>query len=93
METHEAVVLSAVVSVPDPLYDEVGWAYVVPAPGRQISEKEAADWCKRQLANYKVPKRFIVCAELPLLPVGKVDKVKLKSQAQAQALQRSAATA
>lgn len=87
LETHEAVVLSAVVSVPDPLYDEVGWAYIVPAPGRQISEKEAADWCKSQLANYKVPKRFIVCAELPLLPVGKVDKVALKAQAR----ERSAA--
>lgn len=89
LETHEAVVLSAVVSVPDPLYDEVGWAYIVPAPGRHISEKEAADWCKSQLANYKVPKRFIICDELPLLPVGKVDKVKLRAQAR----ERSTATA
>lgn len=89
LETHGAVVLSAVVSVPDPLYDEVGWAYIVPAPGRQLSEKEASDWCKSQLANYKVPKRFIICADLPLLPVGKVDKVKLKAQAR----ERSAATA
>lgn len=81
LETHEAVVLSAVVSVPDPLYDEVGWAFIVPAPGRQLTEKEASEWCKSQLANYKVPKRFIICSDLPLLPVGKVDKVKLKAQA------------
>ncbi|MDO8771951.1 MAG: class I adenylate-forming enzyme family protein [Burkholderiaceae bacterium] len=89
LETHEAVVLSAVVSVPDPLYDEVGWAFIVPAPGRQLTEKEASDWCKSQLANYKVPKRFIICTDLPLLPVGKVDKVKLKAQAR----ERSAAPA
>lgn len=81
LETLDAVVLSAVVSVPDPLFDEVGWAYVVPSPGRSLSEKDLAEWCKSQLANYKVPKRFFVCSELPLLPVGKVDKVKLKAQA------------
>lgn len=84
LETHEAVVLSAVVSVPDALFDEVGWAYLVPTPGKQLSEKQAQEWCKSQLANYKVPKRFIICDELPLLPIGKVDKVKLKQQAVAE---------
>ncbi|WP_421956476.1 class I adenylate-forming enzyme family protein [Polaromonas sp.] len=78
IETLDAVVLSAVVSVPDPLFDEVGWAYVVIAAGRQITETELSSWCKSQLANYKVPKRFILKTELPLLPVGKVDKVTLK---------------
>ena len=30
--------------------------------------------CRARLANYKVPKRFIVVDALPLLPIGKVDK-------------------
>lgn len=81
LETHESVVLSAVVSVPDPLFDEVGWAYVVPAPGLALTEGEIAAWCRAQLANYKVPKRFFICSELPLLPIGKVDKVLLRTQA------------
>ena len=34
-----------------------------------------------RLAGYKLPKVVVVLDELPLLPVGKVDKVSLKSLA------------
>ena len=85
LEGHESIRLSAVVGVPVALFDEVGWAYVVPADVGRFSEQVLRDWCKQQLANYKMPKRFIVCTELPLLPVGKVDKVALRKQAQADA--------
>lgn len=81
LESHEAVLLSAVVAVPDPLFDEVGWAYLILAPDKQMTQAQAQDWCKSHLANYKIPKRFIFCHELPLLPIGKVDKVRLKQQA------------
>lgn len=84
IERLDAIRLSAVIGVPDPMYDEVGWAYVVPRPGTQVDEAMLHEWCRSQLANYKVPKRFIVCDELPLLPIGKVDKVKLKADALAQ---------
>jgi acyl-CoA synthetase (AMP-forming)/AMP-acid ligase II len=83
IERLETVRLSAVVGVPDPLYDEVGWAYVVPTPGARIDELELKAWLRNQLANYKVPKRVFVCDDLPLLPIGKVDKVMLKAQATA----------
>ncbi len=83
IEEHPAVALAAVVGVPDPLYNEVGWAYVVPASGQTVDEVQLKDWCRERLANYKVPKRFILRAELPLLPVGKVDKVGLRNEARA----------
>ena len=35
-------------------------------------------WCKERLAGYKVPKSFSVRDELPLLPIGKVDKQALR---------------
>ncbi len=85
IESHDSIRLSAVVGVPDPLFDEVGWAYVIPADANQFSEQILRDWCKNELASYKIPKRFIVCTELPLLPVGKVDKVALRKQAQSDA--------
>ncbi|KAI3610276.1 Long-chain-fatty-acid--CoA ligase (plasmid) [Cupriavidus necator H850] len=84
LESRASVALAAVVGVPDPLFDEVGWAYVVPASADAFSETDLRDWCRKELAAYKIPKRFIVCAELPLLPVGKVDKVCLRTQAKAQ---------
>ena len=35
---------------------------------------------RERLANYKVPKEIIVLDELPLLPIGKVDKKALKAR-------------
>lgn len=79
IETHPAVALAAVVAVPDPLWDEVGVAYVVPRGTISAAELEAH--CRAHLANYKVPKRIVVTQELPLLPIGKVDKRALKERA------------
>ena len=90
LESHPSVAIAAVVGVPDPLFDEVGWAYVVPNSAGAFSEVDCRDWCSKELAGYKIPKRFILCTELPLLPIGKVDKVGLRKQATAQALEATA---
>lgn len=90
LESHSSVAIAAVVGVPDPLFDEVGWAYVVPTSAGACSQVDWRDWCGKELAAYKIPKRFIVCTELPLLPIGKVDKVSLRKQATAQALEATA---
>jgi non-ribosomal peptide synthetase component E (peptide arylation enzyme) len=34
---------------------------------------------KERLANYKVPKEIVALDELPMLPIGKVDRKALKS--------------
>lgn len=80
LEQHPDVALAAVIGVPDPLFQEVGHAYVIPTRGvaHDGLAERLADWCRERLANYKRPKRIAVSAELPLLPVGKVDKVALK---------------
>lgn len=80
LEQHPDVALAAVIGVPDPLFQEVGHAYVIPGHGvaHDGLAERLADWCRERLANYKRPKRIAVSAELPLLPVGKVDKVALK---------------
>lgn len=85
LEQLSSVHIAAVVAVPDPAFDEVGWAYVIPKPGEQMDEKKLLLWCREQLANYKIPKRFILASDLPLLPVGKVDKVALREQARREA--------
>lgn len=86
LERHPEVRLAAVVGVPDPLFDEVGWAYVVPAAPGVLTEDALRQWCRADLAGYKVPKRFVLCDTLPLLPVGKVDKVRMRQAATAEAL-------
>lgn len=76
LEAHPAVRLAAVIGVPDPVYAEVGHAFVM-AEG--VSEAELRDHCRGRLANYKVPKRFTIAADLPLLPIGKIDKRALRA--------------
>jgi acyl-CoA synthetase (AMP-forming)/AMP-acid ligase II len=81
LEDHPAVTLVAVVSKPDPLWQEVGVAYLV--ADSELDPALLAEHCRARLANYKVPKLFIIESSLPLLPIGKVDKVELKRRAAA----------
>jgi len=78
LEQLPAVAMAAVIGVPDDLYQEVGHAYLLLEPDIEISEQALAEYCKQQLANYKIPKRFILQSDLPMLPVGKIDKSALK---------------
>ncbi len=81
LEEHPAVSAAAVVAMPDPVWQEVGWAFVIAAP--QASEADIAGFARTKLANFKVPKRFILSVELPLLPIGKIDKRALQEAARA----------
>lgn len=79
IESHPAVSLAAVVGIADPLWQEVGVAFVQ-ARG-PITAAELQGWCRSRLANYKLPKRFVLLSALPLLPIGKIDKVELRRRA------------
>lgn len=81
LEELESVELSAVISVPDQLYGEVGWAYVIPVSGSSLDCETLRAWCQQRMANYKIPKRFLVVDQIPMLPIGKADKVRLKAEA------------
>lgn len=78
LESHPSIAMAAVVSVPDRLYWEVGHAFVMARQNLVANEDELKAYCRERLANYKVPKRFVVLNELPMLPVGKIDKQALK---------------
>ena len=83
LEEHPSVALAAVVGVPDPEYQEVGLAWLMRKPGAAaLPDQVIRDWCRERLANYKIPKRFEWPDELPMLPVGKVDKLQLKRNSQ-----------
>jgi acyl-CoA synthetase (AMP-forming)/AMP-acid ligase II len=83
IESLPGVELCAVVSVPDPLWSEVGVAYVQADPAR-VTAQRLAEQCAGQLARYKLPKRFVVRPALPLLSIGKVDKQRLRGESSVQ---------
>jgi acyl-CoA synthetase (AMP-forming)/AMP-acid ligase II len=71
---HRALAAAAVVGAPDPVLGEVGVAFVVAAPGVTPTLEELRAWCSARLADYKAPDRLRLVDELPLTPMGKVDK-------------------
>ncbi len=80
LESHPGVLFAAVIGVPDPLFQEVGWAFIMRQPGTEATEKELQELCKNHLVNFKVPKKFFLRSSLPLLATGKVNKVALKQE-------------
>jgi acyl-CoA synthetase (AMP-forming)/AMP-acid ligase II len=79
--SHPEVAAVAVVEIPDPLWQEVGVAYVVRKEGVALNEEALRSYARHRLANYKVPKRFVLVDALPQLPNGKFDKLALRAQA------------
>jgi acyl-CoA synthetase (AMP-forming)/AMP-acid ligase II len=79
LEEHPAIEAAAIIAMPDPQWDEVGWAFLMASA--DVTEAELSAYVRTRLANYKMPKRLIIRPELPLLPIGKIDKRQLKEAA------------
>jgi acyl-CoA synthetase (AMP-forming)/AMP-acid ligase II len=79
LENHPQVDSAVVVSAPDATWQEVGIAFVV--VNSAVEPNDIISWCRDNLANYKIPKRLFIVDEFPLLPIGKVDRNKLKEAA------------
>jgi len=79
--SHPAVHAAFVTGVPDAVHDEVLAAVIVRKPGATLSANELADFCRKTLAAYKVPRliRFVAESELPLTTTGKLQKNRLAS--------------
>jgi len=45
---------------------------------REISEQDIIDYCRKRLANYKVPRRIIFVDDFPRTATGKISKKELK---------------
>ena len=71
---------SAVIGVPHPDFGEVGVAVVIAKPGAKLDGDHIVSALKAQLANFKIPKRCFVVAELPRNTMGKVQKNLLREQ-------------
>jgi HIP---CoA ligase len=77
----DGVAESVVIGVPDGALGEVGTAYIVPRPGRELSTSDVLDFCRSRLAGYKVPRRVEFRGELPRNALGKPLKRILREEA------------
>ena len=69
---HPKVLECAVIGVPDEYRGETVKAFIVLKPGEVATEQEIIEFCKKNLAAYKVPKLVEFVEELPKSAVGKV---------------------
>jgi len=77
---HPKVMMVAGIGVPDPMMGEVGRYYIVAKPGSDLSAAEVTQFCREQLADYKVPRQIVLRDELPLTPAGKIHKAALRNE-------------
>ena len=75
--TNEKIKEAAVIGVDDEKWGEVGKAYIVLKDDKISNEKEIIDYCKGNLAKYKIPKYVEFLSELPKTEAGKINKKKL----------------
>ncbi len=76
---HPAVLLAAVVAMPDAKWGEVPCAFIELKPGAAADAAEMIAFCRGMLAGFKVPKR-IVFETLPKTATGKIQKFELRRQ-------------
>jgi fatty-acyl-CoA synthase len=73
-----------VVGVPDPRYGEELCACVVLRAGMQATEDEIRDFCKGQIAHYKIPRYVRFVESFPMTVTGKIQKFLLRDQLKAE---------
>jgi fatty-acyl-CoA synthase len=78
---HPAVAQAVVVGQPDDRWGKVGVAYVVLERGCDAHAGELIDFCRAELAGFKVPREVHVVVELPRSAMGKVLRRKLLKEA------------
>jgi fatty-acyl-CoA synthase len=79
---HPATALAAVVARPDEKWGETPCAFVQLKDGAKATEAEYIEWCRQNLARFKVPKK-VVFGAVPVTATGKIQKYVLRERAKA----------
>lgn len=77
---HPKVLDVQCVGVPDPKYGEELCACIVLRPGQAANEEEIREFCKGQIAHYKIPRYVRFVPGFPMTVTGKIQKYLLREQ-------------
>ena len=76
--THPSISDAQVIGVPDLKYGEELMAWVKIKNGCTVTEGEIKDFCKGQIAHYKIPRYIKFVDEFPMTVSGKIQKYKMR---------------
>ncbi len=77
LKAHPQIEDVAVKGMFDETWGEVGHAFVILAPGADLTESDVIDLCRGKLAKYKWPKQVTFKSEFPRTSLGKAQKAAL----------------
>ncbi|WP_170127976.1 class I adenylate-forming enzyme family protein [Euzebya rosea] len=77
---HPDVLMAAVVGLPDDRLGEVAVAYLEVRPGAALAESDIIDWCRDEIASFKIPRHVAFVDEWPMSAT-KIRKVDLRDRA------------
>jgi len=77
---HPDVLEAAVVARPDEKWGETPCAFVVTKDGAEVSEQDIIEFCRTNMARFKVPKA-VIFGPLPKTSTGKIQKFQLRKLA------------
>ena len=63
--------------MPDQKYGEVLAAWIIAKQNVELTEEEVKQFCKENIAHYKIPKYFRFVQEYPMTITGKIQKYKI----------------
>jgi fatty-acyl-CoA synthase len=76
--THPKIAQVAVFGVPDTLYGEAIAAWIQLHHGEHCNPQEIRDYCKEQIAHFKIPKYISFVDEFPMTVTGKLQKYRMR---------------
>jgi fatty-acyl-CoA synthase len=80
--THPKVLDVQVVGVPDPKYGEEVMAWIRLKEGVTATAEEIREYCKGKISFFKIPRYIEFCDSFPMTASGKIQKFKLRENAQ-----------
>jgi fatty-acyl-CoA synthase len=90
---HPAIRDVQVIGVPDERYGEELCAWVVLHAGAQLSDQDVREYCRGQIAHYKIPRYVRFVESFPMTVTGKIQKYKMREQSIAElGLEKAAKT-
>jgi fatty-acyl-CoA synthase len=77
---HPKIQTVQVFGVPDAKYGEEVCAWIVLRAGEQMTEEEVREYCRGQIAHYKVPRYVRFVDQMPMTVTGKVQKFVMRER-------------